>query len=164
MLYASRDAQKQMKSLGHYFNPTTTLKDKIGLAGGLYELAQSIPEVVKYLNETQDWHQVIDHESHLQSTLLEYLNSRPEITIRGDPNGDPKLRVPTVSFSVDKWSPREFVETVENQSNFGFRWGGFYSNRLICGLLNLPAEGVVRISMVHYNTRELTNPNDAIYY
>lgn len=38
MLYASTEAQKQMKSLGHVFNPSVTLKDKLGLAGGLYEL------------------------------------------------------------------------------------------------------------------------------
>lgn len=155
MLYASGDAQKKMKSLGHCFNPTDTLKDKIGLAGGLYELVQSIPKVVEYLTGEQKWRGMIEHEAHLQSLLLDYLKSRSEITIRGGPSCDPSQRVATVSFNIDGWGSREFVETVESQSNFGFRWGAFYSNRLICDLLGMSTDGVARISMVHYSTGKL---------
>lgn len=32
LFYANRDAQKQMESLGHYFKPSNTLEDKLGLA------------------------------------------------------------------------------------------------------------------------------------
>lgn len=46
------------------------------------------------------------------------------------------------------------VEAVEKVSPFGFRWGAFYSNRLVENVLGLGKEGVVRVSMVHYNTAE----------
>ena len=61
---------------------------------------------------------------------------------------------PTVAFLVKGWSARDLVEAVEKDTNFGFRWGAFYSNRLAYELLGLESDGVVRISMVHYNTRE----------
>ena len=50
------------------------------------------------------------------------------------------------------------VEKVEKDSNFAFRWGSFYSNRLAHELLGLGSDGVVRISMVHYNTGEFPCP------
>jgi len=34
----------------------------------------------------------------------------------------------------------------------GFRWGHFYSKRLVDEVLKLKGDGVVRVSMVHYNT------------
>lgn len=46
------------------------------------------------------------------------------------------------------------VETVEKQSDFGFRWGSFYSKRLSDDILQRPEEGVVRASFVHYNSVE----------
>ena len=157
MLYASKDAQKSMRSLGHFFNPKDSLKDKLCLAAGLYELVQSIPAVVKYLQTIggKSWQSVIEHEGHLQRVLLQYLNSRPEVTIIGDTSDSPNHRVATVSFTVKGWNPRDFVEAVEKRSNCGFRWGSFYSNRLVHELLGLPEEGVVRISMVHYSTGKL---------
>ncbi|EEU43397.1 uncharacterized protein NECHADRAFT_94964 [Fusarium vanettenii 77-13-4] len=153
MLYASHGAQKHMKSLGHFFNPSATLKDKLALAGGNYELVQSISKVVEYLTSgAHEWESMIAHEAELSSVLLEYLNSRPEITVRGETSADSSKRLATVSFSIDGWSPRKFVETVEAQSNYGFRWGAFYSNRLVCELLGQTDEGIVRISMAHYTT------------
>ncbi|KAI9148673.1 Aminotransferase-like protein FGM3 [Paramyrothecium foliicola] len=49
MLYASRTAQEQMRPLGHYFNPTASIADKIGFAAYSYELVASIPVLVNYL-------------------------------------------------------------------------------------------------------------------
>lgn len=51
------------------------------------------------------------------------------------------------------------VEGIEARSNFGCRWGHFYSKRLVDEVLGLGEEkggdGVVRVSMVHYNTGKL---------
>lgn len=46
------------------------------------------------------------------------------------------------------------MEAVESRSNFGVRWGHFYSKRLVEEVLGLGDEGVVRVSLVHYNTGE----------
>ena len=97
-------------------------------------------------------------EAELQGTLLEYLNGRRDVTVLGETSADPAVRVPTVSFVVEGWNSQELVEKVEKDSNFAFRWGSFYSNRLAHELLGLGSDGVVRISMVHYNTGEFAYP------
>jgi selenocysteine lyase/cysteine desulfurase len=155
ILYGSTLAQNSLVSLGHYFNPTTTLENKIGLAAASYELVQSIPAIVDYLKPVGKpslLNSIPAHEEKLQKILLDFLSSRKDITIYGEKSSDPKIRVSTIAFSVDGWGTRELVETVEKQSDFGFRWGSFYSKRLSDEILKRPGEGVVRASFVHYNT------------
>ncbi|KAH6660005.1 aminotransferase class-V [Truncatella angustata] len=157
MLYASRGAQEaRVRSLGHFFKGGSTLDERLGLAGGSYELLQTVPAVLGYLGASgsEAWEGLRGHEEELQGTLLEYLNGREDVTVIGEPSSDPALRVPTVSFVVKGWNSQELVEKVEKDSNFAFRWGSFYSNRLVHELLGLGSDGVVRISMVHYNTVE----------
>ncbi|KAJ4255978.1 hypothetical protein NW762_009052 [Fusarium torreyae] len=152
MLYAGKKAQQQMRPLGHFFNATASLSDKIGFAAGSYELIASIPVVVDHLQQ-EGWQTSVAQESSLQSLLLEYLTKRNDVTIYGETTPDTKVRVPTISFKVRGWASRELVEAVEKKTNLAFRWGSFYSNRLIQETLGLdPADGVVRISPVHYNT------------
>lgn len=77
------------------------------------------------------------------------------MTIYGVREADKALRVPVVSFTVEGRSSRDVVEGIEARSNFGCRWGHFYSKRLVDDLLGLEGkDGVVRVSMVHYNTGE----------
>ncbi|OTA92082.1 hypothetical protein M434DRAFT_32206 [Hypoxylon sp. CO27-5] len=158
MLYGSRKAQEQMHSLGHFFNPHATLENKISLGSGYYELVQSIPPIVDYLGppESGSWGGggMESHESLLQSTLLEYVNSKSNIIVFGERSADEKLRLPTVSFTVDGWNSQELVETLEQTTNYGFRWGAFYSNRLVHEFFGLDSSGIVRVSMAHYNTLE----------
>lgn len=160
-LYAHRRTFDRLTSLGHFFNPSATLENKLGLAAANYELVSAVPKVVEYLNGANSesfFKEVAEHEGELQSVLLDYLNSRDDVTVYGERSADPKLRVPTVSFSIKGKSSKEVVEKAESNSDFGFRWGGFYSYRLIHEVLmpDQPKEvrdaGVIRVSMVHYNT------------
>ena len=144
-----------MRSLGHFFNPEKTLQDKIGLAGSSYELVHAIPAVVEYLfpeGGPSKWEGIIQQEKELQETLIDYLTSRDDVTIWGESSTDPKLRVSTISFTVDGWDSKELVEAAEKKANVGFRFGHFYSNRLTKEILGLDSNGVVRVSMLHYNT------------
>ncbi|KUJ11192.1 PLP-dependent transferase [Mollisia scopiformis] len=157
MLYASKKGLEAVKSLGHFFNPSATLADKLGLAGSCYELTASIPSVVEYFGpkQTETWQSIVKHEFDLQSTLLDYLNARSDVAICGEKEPDSSKRVSTVSFVVKGRKSRDVVEAVDKATNgeMGIRWGGFYSNRLIEEVLGLdPKDGVVRVSMVHYNT------------
>ncbi|KAI1329646.1 aminotransferase class-V [Xylariaceae sp. FL0255] len=157
MLYASPRAFAAMRSLGHYFKKGVNLEEKIGLAGASYELLSGIPSTVSYLSPapsstTSPWPGMIAHEHLLQSTLLKYLKSRSDVTIYGDPTGSSDARVATVSFLIAGWKSQDVVETVEKETNFGFRWGCFYSERLCKDLLGLNDDGTIRVSMVHYNT------------
>ncbi|USP77678.1 hypothetical protein yc1106_04952 [Curvularia clavata] len=153
VLYASNEAQKHMQPMTHYFNPTKTLEDKIGFAGSNYECVQSIPLIVQYLNGA--FPAISEHEGKLQAILLDFLNSRPDVTVLGSTSADSKVRVPTISFTVQGKSSKQIVADAEAQSMYGFRWGHFYSKRLCDEVLELDTEGyVTRVSMVHYNTEE----------
>jgi cysteine desulfurase family protein (TIGR01976 family) len=61
-------------------------------------------------------------------------------------------RVPTFCFNLPGVSPRVVTETLA-RANIGIRDGHMYAPRLM-KRLNVPMEsGVVRVSLVHYNTR-----------
>ncbi|KAI1188921.1 aminotransferase class-V [Nemania serpens] len=155
-LYASSRAQSQMRSLGHFFKKGTTLEEKIGLAGASYELLHSLPAITSYLASPSPspspWASKIAQEETLQTALLAYLTSRPDVTIYGIATASPAARVSTISFRVAGWASAHVVAAVEEATNFGFRWGAFYSERLVKDLLGLDDDGVVRVSLVHYNS------------
>jgi selenocysteine lyase/cysteine desulfurase len=163
VLYASPSGLQAVKPLGHYFNPSSSLENKLGLAGSCYELTASLPSVVDYFgpNPAESWAAIEKHEQELQGTLLSYLNARPDVTICGEKEVDSKKRVSTISFVVKDKTSQDVVEAVDNISNgeMGIRWGEFYSNRLIEEVLGLGEDGVVRVSIVHYNTCKLTFSN-----
>jgi selenocysteine lyase/cysteine desulfurase len=155
-MYVSAAAQeKALKTIGHFFKPTRTLENKLGLAGANYELTASIPEVCAYLEQTP-WEAIAAHEEVLQGVLIEYLKSKPELfTIWGEPVADKERRVPVVSFTVKGRESKGVVDAIEERSDFACRWGAFYSNRLCEEVLGLdPVDGVVRVSLLHYNTGE----------
>ena len=152
MLYASTKAQAEMVSLGHYFKKGDVLEEKLGLGGANYEVVQSIPQVVDYL-ASQPWDSVKAHEQAIQEVLLKWLRSRDDVQIYGEPSSDPNLRVPVISFAVKGWKSEDVVNAVEERSNYGIRSGHFYSKRLCNDILGLPGDdGVVRVSLLHYNT------------
>jgi selenocysteine lyase/cysteine desulfurase len=155
MLYAATSALSRVRPLGHFFNPSNTLEEKLALAGSNYELTSSIPAVLSYFSSDSKWELIEAHEHELQSALLAYLTSHPEVVIFGHIDPDTKKRVSTISFGVKGWKSREFVEEIDKvtEGRMGIRWGSFYSNRLIEESLGLdPKDGVIRVSMVHYNT------------
>ncbi|KAH8664947.1 pyridoxal phosphate-dependent transferase [Ilyonectria robusta] len=156
ILYGSRAAQAQLESLGHYFNPSGSLMDKLELAAASYELTQSIIPLVAYFGEDvkQTWAAIAEHEEKLQKRLIDYLVSRPDITIYGETSTKSSARVPTVSFKIRGRSSQSVVEAVEAISDVGIRWGHFFSKRLVEKILGLDDDGVVRVSLVHYNTVE----------
>lgn len=154
-MYASKEAQKHLRTLGHFFKPTDTLENLLGLAAANYELTASIPYVCKYLQQVP-WDATSQYEERLQAVLIDYLNSKPELyQIYGEPVADRQKRVPVISFTVKGRSSKDVVDAIESKSDFGCRWGSFYSNRLAKEVLGLDAEdGVVRVSLLHYNTGE----------
>lgn len=155
-LYASAHTHPHLHSLSHYFHTSTSLPTLLSLAASSYELVAALPSILSYLgpSPTSTFHRIAIHEARLVGILLEYLLSNADITVYGERSADKELRVAVVSFGVRGRGARGVVEGVERRSAFGFRWGGFYSVRLVEGVLGLGADGVVRVSLVHYNTGE----------
>ena len=154
-LFASKAAQKHMSTLGHFFKPTNTLENLLGLAAANYELTASIPAVCKYL-QSVPWDTISKHEEQLQGILIDYLLSKPDVyQIWGEPTAARAKRVPVISFTVKGRNSKSVVEAIEAQSDYGCRWGTFYSVRLAGEVMGLDeVDGVVRVSLVHYNTGE----------
>ncbi|KAJ5742799.1 uncharacterized protein N7511_011200 [Penicillium nucicola] len=155
-LYASSHIHDQIQSLGHFFKAHNTLDLKLNLASANYELTQSIPRVVEYFGSPPRtrWAKMAEHEERLQQILLEFLAAHPSITIIGEPSADQALRVPVISFVVQGMGSQQLVDAVERRSAFGFRSGHMYSHRLLAEVCGLPdvEDGVVRVSLLHYNT------------
>jgi selenocysteine lyase/cysteine desulfurase len=61
--------------------------------------------------------------------------------------------VPTISFVVESRQSDAIVSAVDPH-RIGIRYGDFYARRLIDDLGLAAQNGVVRVSMVHYNTQE----------
>ena len=183
-MYAHPRTHTRIKPLGHYFNPSRTLEQKLALAASSYELTAAIAAATEYLGGSDPsiraafWAQVREHEHRLQKLLLDYLNSNASVRVLGERSDDPDLRVPTVSFVIEGKQSRAIVEEVDRAAGnvegavkrgddgdqgigeskqFGIRWGHFYSKRLCEEVLGLEkdGEGVVRVSLVHYNSGQL---------
>ena len=93
------------------------------------------------------------HEERLARRLLDFLGSRSGVRIVGHTTADRRRRVPIVSFVTPGRESRAIVEAVDRH-HVGIRYGHFYSARLV-DALDLPdPDGVVRVSMAHYNTVE----------
>ena len=60
--------------------------------------------------------------------------------------------MPTIAFKVEGRDSAEIVRAVETRTGIGIRYGDFHSRRLVEHLGLQPGNGVVRVSMVHYNT------------
>lgn len=91
------------------------------------------------------------HEEVLAGRLLDFLGSRPRVAVVGSTDPARERRVPIISFVVDGSSSADIVRAVDPHG-IGIRYGHFYSRRLV-EALGLPIDdGVVRVSMAHYNT------------
>jgi cysteine desulfurase family protein (TIGR01976 family) len=100
---------------------------------------------------------IAELENALQTRLLEYLRSKPQVTIVGPPEPS-HSRVATISF-VHKTKRSAEIAKAANTRHFGIRFGHFYAYRLCerlarAGILHDVDDGVVRVSLLHYNTLE----------
>lgn len=93
------------------------------------------------------------HEEELSKKVLDYLNNRKDIVIIGSPDSSGDIRVPTISFVQKNRDSRE-ITLKTDEHKVAIRWGHFYAYRLIKDMGLQKQNGVVRISMVHYNNFE----------
>jgi selenocysteine lyase/cysteine desulfurase len=91
-------------------------------------------------------------ELPLQERLVGYLRSRSDVRIIGPAHAGPS-RVGTVSFVHQSKTSREITEVVD-RSGIAIRHGHMYAYHLCEALGMDPDDGVVRVSLVHYNTPE----------
>ncbi|MEZ5288032.1 MAG: aminotransferase class V-fold PLP-dependent enzyme [Vicinamibacterales bacterium] len=97
------------------------------------------------------FHAISAHEEVLARRLLDYLATKPRVRVVGEATAYRAVRVPTISFTVDGVAAPDIVRQID-PLGIGIRYGDFHSRRLVDHLGLQAAGGVVRVSMVHYNT------------
>ena len=82
------------------------------------------------------------------------MTSKPNVRLLGRTACEASLRAPTFSFTVEGRASAE-IPTLLEAAKVAIRNGDFYAPRLLRALgVADPSDGVVRASMVHYNTLE----------
>jgi cysteine desulfurase family protein (TIGR01976 family) len=149
-LYGKRELLAGLRNINHFFIGDKEVPYKLQPGNVNYELVHTLPAVVEYL-ESLSFDEVAAHEARLATRLLGFLGAVPGVRILGE-RAASATRVPTVSFVAEGRSSAEIVRAVDPH-RIGIKHGDFYARRLVESL-GLADGGVVRVSMVHYNTIE----------
>jgi cysteine desulfurase family protein (TIGR01976 family) len=158
LLYGKRDQLLEAKGQYHFFVGEEEVPYKFQPGNVNYELTWGAGAVVDYIRDLGDgdletaYARMIAHERVLGEQLLAWLATKSKVRVIGNPEMTTE-RVPTVSFIVDGLKSSQ-VPPHADDKNIGIRWGDFYARRLIDDLGLSENDGVVRVSMVHYNTEE----------
>ena len=169
-LWGRRELLLSLGKLNHEFVADDDLPYKLQPGGSCYELAAALPPIVDYLAELgrragadaaagrrvaleTAFLAIAAHEEALATRLLGFLRSRRDVRVVGDAAPARDRRAPTVSFVAPGRDSEEIVRRVDD-SRIGIRFGDFYARRLIEALGLAERQGVVRVSMVHYNSPE----------
>lgn len=164
-LFGRHDAFAEIEGPNHFFVPKGNVPCKMELGGVLHEACAGLLGLAGYLamlagtDPSAPFDRAAVHrafetmtvcERPLQERLLSYLRGKPAVKLIGPAQPGPD-RVPTVSFVDARKSSRE-IAVAANQRRLGIRYGHFYAHRLCTALGLEPDDGVVRASLVHYNT------------
>ena len=170
LLFGKQKHLEILPGINHFFIGDEEIPYKLQPGNVNFELTYGLLGITDYFKTVYDKHksnevkglrnqvaEVYDmmahHEQILASRFLEFLKSKKNIRIIGDPSADKMLRVPTISFIVEGRKSSE-IPLLVDPHKIGIRFGDFYSRRLITDLDPPENDGVVRVSMAHHNTIE----------
>lgn len=161
VMYGKHDKLLELDGLYHYFYGRDKVPAKLEPGNASYEMSWGAAGTVDYLEELgggggrpaldRAFGDIATHEAALAERLLGFLRARNDIRIIGERSSDPALRVPTIAFKVAGRDSAAIVAQVDHDP-IGIRYGDFHSRRLVENLGLAEGNGVVRASMVHYNT------------
>ena len=169
LLYGKRAHLERVAPLNHFFLDDE-LPLKLNPGGPNHELSAGLAGVTAYLDALYAHHEgetnlplhgrlaaiferIAAHEEALVAPLLDFLAAKPGVRLIGNPSADRHVRAPTVAFAVEGRDAGEIARAVAaHQVAIGA--GDFYAARCIEALGLATQGGVVRASMVHYNTAD----------
>lgn len=170
LLYAKKKHLKKLPGINHFFIDNNEIPYKLQPGNVNYELSYGLLGVTDYIEAAFEHHfkeanldirsrasKVFElfeeQEEKIASPLIDFLNSKNSVQIIGKPTADKTLRVPTISFVTNKIKSSE-IPTLVEKHKIGIRYGDFYARRLIDDLGLSEKDGVVRVSLVHYNSEK----------
>ena len=167
VMYAKREHIEAASNQNHFFHEGN-IPEKLHPGGLSYESTASMAGIIDYLEAVYAHHfGAADNdlrgrlnkvyalfrkqESSLMAPVLEYLAGRPDIRLIGRNTADAHERAPTFSVTVAGRDPADIAMQLADR-NICVGHGHFYGYRCVDALGIDPTQGVLRFSMVHYNT------------
>ncbi|MBC7880790.1 MAG: cysteine desulfurase-like protein [Anaerolineae bacterium] len=170
VLYGKREHLLNLTNLNHYFIANDDIPYKLQPGNSNFELSWGAAGILEYCETlamrffdepakttygqvTQAFEAIASHEEQLAHRLLTFLVSQPKVRVIGIESADQSQRVPTISFAVQNKHASEVVQAID-PFKIGIRSGDFYARKLIESLGLASHGGIIRVSMVHYNSLE----------
>ncbi len=169
LLYGKEDILKVLPNQNHEFlegqypytiNPGGPNHEELSSLEGIYEYLiniynhhyenkeLSLLEKIKKINNL-----IADHEEKLANPLLKFLYNKDNIKLIGKKEISNKNRAPTISF-ISKIKSSKEIATILVKNKIATRNDNFYAWRCLRALGIDVNDGVIRISMTHYNSIE----------
>ncbi len=169
LLYGKEEILKKLPNQNHEFldgsypytiNPGGPNHEELVSLIGIYEYMDSIynhhfddrnlsiRDKIKKVN-----HLISQHEEEIANPILDYLDSENNFNLIGQKKIRNKNRAPTISFTNKKISSKN-VSKILVSNYIATRNDNFYAWRCLNALGIDTNDGVVRVSMNHYNTFE----------
>ena len=169
LLYGKKEILSKLPNQNHEFlegdvpytlNPGGPNHEELSCLIGVYEYFNNLYEhhfpgqeastrgKIEAVNEL-----IANHEMEIANPLLDYINTRDDINLIGKTNISNKDRAPTIAFTMNNKSSKELSSDLVKQG-IATRNDNFYAWRCLKALGIDTDDGVVRTSMVHYNTHE----------
>jgi len=168
MMYINRAIHAELTSQAHYFlsgepskifNPAGPQHAQVAACAGVLDYFDLLhkhhfgdddvdrPQKLAAIHEL-----ILQHENSLAAPILEFLDSHSGVRLIGKTNVTDGDRAPTIAFKPLQQSSQSLASRLQDVG-IGTENGNFYAHRLISDLGIDPDDGVVRISLVHYNTQ-----------
>lgn len=167
-LFGTHEAMDELEGPNHFFIPPSAGAYRFEPGGASHEGCAGLLGLWPYLaflaeTDAEPTHEAIERafeviktrETALQARLMSRLDAIDGVRLVG-PAARDDTRVSTVSFTHESRRSRD-IAIAANERGLGIRYGHFYAYRL-CerlvegGLVHDVEDGVVRVSLLHYNT------------
>ncbi|MCF3973973.1 cysteine desulfurase-like protein [Paracoccus salsus] len=168
VMYGKYDLLAELDGLYHYFYGKDKVTAKLEPGNPSYEAAYATDGVLAYLTGLARHHGatgderallaaaydlITAQEDALTDHLLAWLGARNDCRIIGEAANRASSRVPTIAFKFDGIDSGSLTRAMDAHG-IAMRFGDFHSRRLVEHLGEDQDGGVLRVSMVHYNTLE----------
>ena len=168
LLYGKEEILKNLPNQNHQFlegdypytiNPGGPNHEELVSLIGIYEYLMdlysyhfndqnlSVREKINIINDL-----ISTHEEEIANPILEYIYNRNDLRLIGKNKINNKNRAPTISFISDNKSSQD-VSNILVSMNVATRNDNFYAWRCLKALGIDTEDGLIRLSLTHYNSK-----------
>ena len=167
LLYGKKEIFEKLPNQNHEFlknqipytlNPGGPNHEELASLVGIAEYFEDVynhhfqEKKINLLNKIKKVNSIIaNHEEKIGNKFLEFIESEKKIKLIGKNKIENKNRAPTFSFTIKGMSSEKVSESIIKQK-IALRNDNFYAWRCLKALGIDTEDGVVRVSMVHYNS------------